>query len=185
MQTAYITGCEALIHPPGRGHLSHHKNLGRASMGQIFDSDRLELRRIRCAEFTSKALGWFGGFCVLLCRSREVGYTPAQRTSSSTLLHSPQDGDVLFVAHRQPLQGRPFEVDVGGLRFSPSISHNVMTRREEMQGPRSPEEGEKMQGTRLELFSEKLMFKGNNKMYFLLKGQHEEAELFRLAFDCK
>lgn len=36
-----------------------------------------------------------------------------------------------------------------------------------------------MQGTRLELFSEKLMFKGNNKMYFLLKGQHEEAELFR------
>ncbi|CAK9001426.1 unnamed protein product [Durusdinium trenchii] len=39
-----------------------------------------------------------------------------------------EDGDVLFVAHRQPLQGRPFEVDVGGLRFSPSISHNVMTR---------------------------------------------------------
>eukprot|EP00913_Durusdinium_trenchii_P017993 g16909.t1 len=65
-----------------RGHLSHHKNLGRASMGQIFDSDRLEF----------------------------------------------EDGDVLFVAHRQPLQGRPFEVDVGGLRFSPSISHNVMTR---------------------------------------------------------
>jgi len=66
-----------------RGHLSHHKNLGRASMGQLFDSDRLEF----------------------------------------------EDGDVLFVAHRQPLQGRPFEVTVPGLgTFSPSISHNVMTR---------------------------------------------------------
>eukprot|EP00435_Cladocopium_sp_Y103_P033982 s16_g8.t1 len=67
-----------------RGHLSHHKNLGRASMGQLFDSERLEF----------------------------------------------EDGDVLFVAHRQPLQGRPFEVQLPGDlgTFSPSISHNVMTR---------------------------------------------------------
>ena len=32
-----ITTCIAV-----RGHLSHHKNLGRSSMGQLFDSDRLE-----------------------------------------------------------------------------------------------------------------------------------------------
>lgn len=67
-----------------RGHLSHHKNLGRASMGQLFDSQRLEF----------------------------------------------EDGDVLFVAHRQPLQGQTFEVQLPGNlgTFSPSISHNVMTR---------------------------------------------------------
>ncbi|CAJ1415659.1 unnamed protein product [Effrenium voratum] len=67
-----------------RGHLSHHRNLGRASMGQLFESQRLNF----------------------------------------------EDGDVLFVAHRQPLQGQPFEVALPftDLRVSPSISHNVLTR---------------------------------------------------------
>ncbi|CAE8622524.1 unnamed protein product [Polarella glacialis] len=46
-----------------------------------------------------------------------------------------EDGDVLFVAHRQPVSGRPFEVRLpvpgGGaddsVAFSPSISYNVFT----------------------------------------------------------
>lgn len=70
-----------------RGHLSHHRNLGRASAGQLFDSSRREF----------------------------------------------EDGDVLFVAHRQPLAGKPFEVNLplpsgDSFRFSPSVSHNVFTR---------------------------------------------------------
>jgi len=72
-----------------RGHLAHHRNLGRASMGQLFESSRREF----------------------------------------------EDGDVLFVAHRQPLVGRAFEWEVplpgdgeGKARFSPSISFNVFSR---------------------------------------------------------
>mmetsp|Transcript_56869 Transcript_56869/g.176998 ORF Transcript_56869/g.176998 Transcript_56869/m.176998 type:complete len:520 (-) Transcript_56869:14-1573(-) len=70
-----------------RGHLSHHRNLGRASMGQLFDSSRREF----------------------------------------------EDGDVLFVAHRQPLAGRPYELRLelpgwGTTALSPSISHNIFSR---------------------------------------------------------
>ena len=34
------------VHIAVRGHLSHHKNLGRASMGQLFDSQRLEFEAL-------------------------------------------------------------------------------------------------------------------------------------------
>lgn len=44
-----------------------------------------------------------------------------------------EDGDVLFVAHRQPLAGRPYELrfelpGAGAAAFSPSISHNIFSR---------------------------------------------------------
>lgn len=65
-----------------RGHLSHHRNMGRVSLGQLFESSVNEF----------------------------------------------EDGDVLFVAHRQPLAGRAFEVQGLGLTFSPLISYNVFSK---------------------------------------------------------
>ena len=209
--------------PVGRGHLSHHKNLGRFSMGEIFDSERMEFEAREMAwlalygfilwfyrvleaimvMFANSCSGfavvllvvvgewWFcWGVCFsmvalhwVLCwlnltwcflvflrclkwfsevqSSRNHLGSPKGRSSAVFLILATafaafanfrlfyiswvfevsrchrllrlvplQDGDVLFVAHRQPLQGRPFELEVpGGLRFSPSISHNVMTRR--------------------------------------------------------
>lgn len=37
-----------------RGHLSHHKNLGRSSMGQIFDSPRMEFEARKTRPFRGR-----------------------------------------------------------------------------------------------------------------------------------